>query len=317
MVASNSNASHGCGLNLVGIDIGGTATRFICVDKSGNVSAKTVLPTPSQLVEPQAIAFLLRGIDQVLEGREPGAIGIGASGPIDAQGIVRNPDTLPAFTGVDIAQPIAEKYRVRCMVENDAVAAAFAEGRIGSSAGFHSALMITLGTGVGVSMIHNGVPVRGADEVHPESGHMTVNPVFGAAPCYCGRSICWEQMASRTSLQTLASALLNSGGNSIESIGTAHKAALAGDAKALQLFDRYGIAIAQGLANLLTVYRPPCVVIGGAGAQYFDLFIASLRATLALHVGVFPDFTLVPATLGDFGGAIGAALMANPQNQTA
>jgi glucokinase len=218
---------------------------------------------------------------------------------------------------VDIAQPISDKYRVHCMVENDAVAAAFAENRIGSSTGFHSALMITLGTGVGVSMIQSGVPVRGADGVHPESGHMTVNPVFGAAPCYCGRSVCWEQMASRTSLQTSASALFSSGENAIESIGIAHKAALAGDAKALQLFDRYGIAIAQGLANLLTIYRPPCVVIGGAGAQYFDLFIASLRATLDLHVGVFPDFTLLPATLGDFGGAIGAALMANTQNPKA
>lgn len=316
MAASNSYGSNVCSLSLVGIDIGGTATRFICVDQSGNVIAKAVLPTPSHLIEAEAKAFLLRGIDQVLQGREPGAIGIGASGPIDAQGIVRNPDTLPAFTAVDIAQPISDKYRVHCMVENDAVAAAVAENRIGSSAGFSSAIMITLGTGVGVSMIQNGVPVRGADGVHPESGHMTVNPVFGAAHCYCGKSVCWEQMASRTALQTTASAMYSNAGNAIESIGIAHKAALSGDAKAIQLFDRYGIAIAQGLVNLLTIYRPPCVVIGGAGAQYFDLFNASLRATLALHVGVFPDFTLLPATLGDFGGAIGAALMAHNQHKT-
>lgn len=303
--------------HVVGIDIGGTATRFVCIDSSGNAAVKAVFPTPSQLDGAEVPSFLLQGIDHVLRGREPAAVGIGASGPIDPQGIIRNPDTLPAFTGVELTKPIADRFQVSCLIDNDAAAAAYGESRLGASAGYRSALMVTLGTGVGVSMIQNGVAVRGADGVHPESGHMSVGPIWGPAPCYCGKAICWEQQASRTALQSRSSELLNNAANPIDNIGLAYAAAQAGNAKARNLFDQYGLAIAQGLANLLTIYRPPCVVIGGAGAQYFDVFSDSLRAALAKEVGLFPGFSLVPATLGDFGGAIGAALLADSNDPPA
>lgn len=292
---------------LVGIDIGGTATRFVSVKGDGTLLAQWVSPTPNSLTTDAAQQQLFKGIGTVLGDHRPAAIGIGASGPIDAQGIIRNPDTLPVFTGMDLVGALRARYQVPCVIENDAVTAAYGEYALGAARGFSGVLMLTLGTGVGVCMLHNGVAVRGADGVHPESGHMRVDGP--AAPCYCGKSVCWEQLASRTALQYQATALFPQPGG-LASIQHAREAAMRGDADAQNLFDRYGIFVAAGLANLLTLYRPNAVVIGGAGAQYLDIFEKSLSAEIATSTGVFPSFSLCAAALADLGGALGAAMWA-------
>ena len=289
-------------IRLVGIDIGGTATRFVCVDEEGSALQQLVQATPNHLSAKAAQALLFAGIDAVLQGDRATAIGIGASGPIDAGGIIRNPDTLPVFTGIDLVQALRLRYGVPCVIDNDAVTAAHGEYVLGAARGFAGVLMVTLGTGVGVCMSQRGVPVRGADGAHPESGHMRVDGP--AAPCYCGNKVCWEQLASRTALQRQAAAL------GFESLKHARDAALSGQADATRLFASYGTAVASGLVNLLTIYRPEVVVIGGAGAQYLDLFEKSLTDDIASSVDVFPAFKIFGAALGDWGGALGAAMLA-------
>ncbi|MDB5846269.1 MAG: hypothetical protein JWP29_21 [Rhodoferax sp.] len=293
---------------LVGIDIGGTATRFVGVDEAGSVLAQRVVATPNHLTAQAAQALLFDGIDAVLEGQAATAIGIGASGPIDTHGIIRNPDTLPVFTGIDLVQALRSRYQVACVIDNDAVTAAHGEYALGAARGRAGVLMVTLGTGVGVCMSHHGVPVRGADGSHPESGHLRVDAPAAAA-CYCGKKRCWEQVASRTALQRQAAVLFPEVAG-LESIKAARDAALGGHAGARALFDAYGAAVASGLVNLLTVYRPDAVVIGGAGAQYLDLFEPAMSAEIAANVDVFPRFKLFAASLGDWGGALGAAMLA-------
>lgn len=294
---------------LVGVDIGGTATRFVSLDASGKMKGKLVKATPRSLSTPEALQYLFDGIDTVLGDSKPEVIGVGASGPIGPNGIIQNPATLPVFSGMDLVQPLHHRYQLACIIENDAVTAAYGENSIGASADFPRALMITLGTGIGVCMLVEGKPIRGSDGIHPESGHMGV--AQADAPCYCGKNVCWEQVASRTSLQRKASMLYPNTADEISSIRQAHDKALHGDPIALGLFRDYGIGISSGLINLLTIYRPPCVVIGGAGSQYFDLYIEALTAALLKSVDVYPEFKLLRALLGDFGGAIGAAMFAN------
>jgi glucokinase len=292
---------------LVGLDIGGTATRFVCVDEDGAALAQLVKATPNHLGADAALALVFEGIEAVLEGGTATAIGIGASGPIDAFGVIRNPDTLPVFTGIDLVQALRSRYGVPCVIDNDAVTAAHGEYALGAARGFAGVLMVTLGTGVGVCMTQHGLPLRGADGQHPESGHMRVDGP--PAPCYCGKSVCWEQLASRTALQRQAAALFPQTVGS-ESLQAARDAARSGNAGAKALFDAYGIAVAAGLVNLLTIYRPDAVVIGGAGAQYLGLFEKSLAADIAANVDVFPPFRIFAAALGDWGGAMGAAMLA-------
>jgi glucokinase len=292
---------------LVGMDIGGTATRFVCVDEEGRVLEQLVQATPNHLSAEAALALLFEGINAVLAGGRATAIGIGASGPIDASGIIRNPDTLPVFTGIDLVQALRTRYGVPCVIDNDAVTAAHGEYTLGAARGFAGVLMVTLGTGVGVCMAQHGVPLRGADGAHPESGHMRVDGP--PAPCYCGKPVCWEQRASRTALQRQAAALFPQPAG-LDSIKAARAAALSGHADAQRLFDAYGVAVASGLVNLLTIYRPDVVVIGGAGAQYLALFEDALAREVAANVEVFPAFRIFAASLGDWGGALGAAMLA-------
>jgi glucokinase len=227
-------------------------------------------------------------------------IGIGASGPVDAEGVIRNRATLVAYSGLDLVGALRARFDVPVVIDNDAVTAAYAETQLGAGQGARAVLMVTLGTGIGVAMLTDGVPMRTGSGAHPEAGHLSVP---GDAACYCGRASCWEQHASRSALQARAATL----GLDLD---TAAAWALDGDPDAVALFAAYGTAIGVGLADLLTLLGPDRVVLGGGGARFFDLYRPALEAALAQVVDCYPPTPVVAATLGDLAGAIGAALWA-------
>lgn len=300
--------SGGAGDVYVGMDLGGTATRFVTIDDESNVQASTIVSTPSldSLVD---IPTFFR--DAIVDAVGPGrlnAVGIGASGPIDDRGIIRNPDTLPGFTGVDIPAVISELFHIPCHIENDAVTAALGEAAAGAGRGFQNIMMVTLGTGIGVSMLQKGEPVRGSDGQHPELGHMSIGGT--AAPCYCGRGTCWEQAASRLALQRASTALAAEPTNSSDDIRAVADRAMLGDPAAVHMFDDFGNRLADGIATLLTAYRPEILIIGGSASEYFPQYRESLQAALGSIMGTFPPPRISAAEFGEYGGAIGAAALA-------
>ncbi|PZE75030.1 hypothetical protein DEI82_09085 [Curtobacterium sp. MCBD17_019] len=294
----------------VGIDIGGTGTRFAAIDAEGVVVARHTVRTPVAVDAGAATAFLADGIAVVTAGAGGqvgpatiSGVGIGASGPVDADGIVRNPHTLPGFSDIALAPLVTAASGAPCVVESDAVAAAVAEATVGAGRGAADLLHVTIGTGIGVAVVRHGSPVLGADGFQPEAGHLDV-PDEEPAPCYCGRTRCWEQTASRWALQRLAG---------VEDVGGLDRlaaAALDGVPTAQAVFDRYGQRVGLGLRTLVTVLRPTRVVIGGGGARFLDAYrdatVRTVRA-VALH-GL--DLDLRATALDDDGGAVGAALLA-------
>ncbi|WP_022891344.1 ROK family protein [Agromyces subbeticus] len=306
-LADESDASDGA--VRIGIDLGGTGTRFVALDGEA-VAASASFATPSEADATAVVAFLVEQVRAVASDRPIAYIGIGASGPVDAAGMIRNPDTLPAFTGVELRRPLIEAFGVPVTIDNDAVAAAVFEVRAGAARGFASTLVVTLGTGVGVAALRGVQPMRGADGQHPEAGHLSVN---GAdAPCYCGRSACFEQLVSRAALQRSAAALIAQSpaipADGAAVIDQAAELARAGHPGALALFERFGTLLAAGVADLVTVFRPDCVVIGGSAARFSSEYSEAFQRRLSqlevyrAHPGV--RFSAA----GDFGGAIGAAL---------
>jgi glucokinase len=290
----------------VGIDLGGTGTRFVALDSRRCVVDQRSDPTPRSGTAVDAADFLIAGIHGVAGLHGISGIGIGASGPIDGQGVIQNPDTLPVFTGVDLADILRAEFALTSVIDNDAVTAAVFESELGAGVGYRSLLMITLGTGVGVSMLNDGRPVRGADGTHPEAGHLSVSGPH--AVCYCGRSVCWEQLASRSALERqIARRLDQKPSNALVRDFAAH--ARSGDIDAMAAFAEYGTYIGRGLANLLTVYRPATVVFGGSASEFHDLYNDGMRAELGRTPLLFPDADIYPSTAGAFGGAIGAALL--------
>ncbi|QNE21446.1 ROK family protein [Kribbella qitaiheensis] len=293
----------------LGVDLGGTGTRVVAIDRNTSVLNEETAATPAAGSPAQVVAFLRELVDTAAGSQVIGSLGIGASGPIDNAGVIQNPATLPAFTGVDVAKELSALYGIPVPIENDAVAACIGEAAVGAARGYSGVLMVTLGTGVGVSMLRSGEPVRGADGQHPEAGHLSIADVD--APCYCGRSACWEIAASRSGLQSLVEGLQGSNGPKItvEALLAIGRDASAGEPEARTVFDAYGKRVAAGLADLLTIYHPEIVVLGGSAAQLFDAFSPSLFASLQGIVDCFPSPVIVPSTLGDLGGAIGAAVL--------
>jgi glucokinase len=292
----------------VGIDLGGTGTRFVALDAQGVVLANVSVPTLHTGDPNEHMAFFRQHIEAVIEHHRLVAIGIGASGPVDAGGIIRNPDTLPALSGLDLPALLGTHFGVPCLIDNDAVTAALGEAHYGAARAHAAMLMVTLGTGVGVCMLRDGVPDRGGDGQHPEAGHMSVSGP--AAPCYCGRAVCWEQVASRTALGRAAITFAPNAPSERHALHHLASRAEQGDDSAQALFTAYGQRLGDGLANLLTALRPGCVVLGGGGAVYLEQYRSALLCTLASVRDCYPAFALYASALGDEGGAIGAAAMA-------
>ena len=269
-----------------GLDLGGTGTRAVLVDEDGVVVAGDMVQTSSFAANAlDQLATLVRGL--VPSGGVLAGVGVGASGPVDLiTGTICNPDTLPQFTGLDVAGGLSERLAVEAWIDNDAVVAGLAEDKWGDAAGASSILCVTLGTGVGVVLVQDGRPVRAADGQHAEGGHI---PVPGeGSPCYCGLEQCWEQVASRTVLDRLQA---SPGGTSSE------------------VWDDYGTRVASGLVTLVTLYHPAAIVIGGSVARHWNNLERPLRAALAGSREFGPHTLLGASQLGDRAGALGATLL--------
>jgi glucokinase len=278
----------------VGVDLGGTGTRIATLGNDGVVLRHITMPTATGIPPTQALA---RAIITATAELEIQGIGIGATGPVDARGVIRNPETLPAFSNVEITSILSDRLGAPCVIDNDAVTAAIGEHAYGAGRDSTGLLVITLGTGVGVAALVRGRPVRGADGCHPEAGHIAVSGP--PASCYCGLPTCWEQLASRTALHQLA-------------VGEIHELAgkaRGGDTAASQVFDTYGERVGAGLTTLLTIFRPDRVILGGSAAQYADLFEHGLHQSLNRAARYTQTPALATAELGNLAGAIGAAVI--------
>lgn len=295
----------------IGVDIGGTGTRFVALGVDGRVRARRSVATPPAPLSAHDAGMFFRDAIRELLGSALtlSAVGIGVSGPVLAGGRIENPHTLPAFSGLRLAEVVADALGVPVAVQSDAVAAAIAEASVGAGAGAGALLHVTIGTGIGAAFIRGGVALLGADGIAPEAGHLDLADPSAPA-CYCGRAHCWEQAASRRALQRRAGVTDLAG---LDSLAAATGEPGADGDRARTIFDDYGRALGLGLRNLVQVLRPDRIVLGGGGARWFASYRAALFDTLR-EVDVHGlGLDVRASTLDDDGGAIGAALLAGAQ----
>ncbi len=308
----------------LGIDLGGTSIKAGLVDEKGNLRSSNQTPT-EVWKGPEAIFDNLIKISRkvMAETEEPiAAVGIGVPGPVDMErGVVVTCVNL-GWDQVPIAEMLRDQLGLPAFAGNDGTLAGVAELEEGALRGFDSGVVLTLGTGIGGGVVVNGKIQNGAHCIGGEIGHMIVGKNF--YDCNCGRNGCLETFSSATAMRRYAAKLFRQGrkcpllarlcGGKADRINgkMIFDAARQKDPVAKATVKRAAKYLGIGIVNLMAVYDPQRIVIGGgvskAGEFYFDLIRKA--AENARYFKQFPIPEIVPARFGNDAGIIGAALLA-------
>ena len=248
------------------------------------------------------------------------AIGIACGGPLDPQaGVILSPPNLPGWDEVPLTALVSEALDRPAVVDNDATAAAVAEWWFGAGRGgsVRDLVYLTISTGVGGGLVLDGRPYRGAAGNAGELGHLTVD--WRGRLCGCGRRGCLEAYASGTNIAARAREALAAGDapSTLRSLPavTARDvadAAAAGDAIATAVWDETTAILASAVANILDVFNPQLVVLGGGVTRAGERLLAPVRdGALAQAMGPAARASrVVLAELGDSLAVIAAACVA-------
>jgi glucokinase len=294
------------------VDIGGTKIAAGMVTASGQLLARVECPTAPE----RGLADGLSRITTMLQeaasraGGDLRGIGIGCTGPVDPlAGTIGDVEFLPGWEGADIAAELSRGFGVPAAIENDADAAALAEAAWGAGRGASRFIYVTVSTGIGAGLVFDGRLYRGVDGAHPEIGHHVIDPSGPA--CFCGAYGCWESLASGPAMAQWTRDGTLDGFHALESLDARSICAAAeqGEPVAQAAVAREGYYLGLGLANLITLFVPEVIALGGGVMRsrhlFWDQILETIRATCGLVP--FEKVRLVPAVLGMNVGLAGAA----------
>lgn len=307
----------------IGIDVGGTKIAAGLVDEDGTVVRSARCTTPAKQVD-EVAAVIANLVSQLRGDDEIEAVGIGAAGFCDAARANVIYAANLAWRNEPLKERIESAIGLTTVVENDANAAAWGEFRFGAAREVSSAIVVTLGTGIGGGIIVDNRLLRGFQGFAGEIGHMEVKA--GGRRCGCGLRGCWERYGSGTALvheareiATVAPAqaerLLELAGGQPGAITgqMVTQAAQEGDPIALDVIETVATWVGRGLANLVAVLDPQMIVLAGGVAAAGELLrepvVRSFERSLTARM--YRDVAEVRlAKLGIPAGLIGAADLA-------
>jgi len=318
------------GLPVLAIDLGGTKIIAAIISNQGRVIAREYYLTLAEEGLQLVINRTLSAIDRLLslgriDSSQLNSISIAAAGAIDFdQGLVTLSPNLPDWRNVPLRDMVQEKYGVNTFLINDASAAALGEHRFGAGKGVNNLILLTLGTGIGGGIIINGKLYSGVSGSAGEIGHMTID--VNGPRCGCGNIGCLEMLASGTAVAREATRRIRQGERSslteivkgkIESITTekVELAARDGDSLALEVILKAAKYLGVGMVNLVNIFNPEMIIVGGGMAKMGDLLLDPARQVVREQAFQLPAeaVRIVPAQLGDDAGVLGAAVFAFQQ----
>jgi glucokinase len=313
-----------------GVDLGGTKIQAVIVDLDHNVLGQAREPTPVQGGPPAVadqIADAVRKASEAagLEPRSLRAIGVGSPGDVDGRaGTVAHARNLSEWEGVfPLGPTLAKALGPPVFLGNDVNVAVEAEFRLGAAQPYSSIIGVWWGTGVGGAIILDGKPWLGRGAAG-EIGHTVVK--LNGARCSCGRRGCLEAYAGRGALEAHARRLvargqktelfkiMNKEGRTRLSSGVWQRALEKDDELAVALIGRAIAALGAGVASAINLLDVEAVVLGGGlGTRLGQPYTDRIAQAMSPHLFVPERAPAVHvASLGDLGGALGAALIAEP-----
>lgn len=314
----------------VGVDVGGMSVKAGLCDAAGNIIGKKTAETNPDRDSYEVVDDFAKLVNDLLaengvDGQQIVGIGIGIPGTVNGEkGIVTYSGNL-GFRKVNVVKEMKKFFSCPIKLGNDANCAALGESKFGSGNGSKNAFLVTLGTGVGTGFIVDGKIMTGEKGEGAEGGHICIR--MGGEKCTCGQKGCWEAYASATALirQTekaiekyphsqLAMCAIDSGRVSGRTAFIARKI---GDPVAERVVKNYVKYVAAGIVNLVNVFRPEVVMVGGGVSHEGQYFIDMIEKEVRRHAfgGKFNHPPkVVRASLGNDAGIVGAAALTMKEN---
>ncbi len=310
----------------IGIDLGGTNIVAGVVSDTYQIVAtakrKTAMPRPAEAIMDDMVAVCLEAVKNAgLTMEDIGGVGVGSPGSCNSDtGVVEYANNLN-FSQVPMRAYLEERLHKPVCVENDANAAAYGELVAGAAKGKTSCVCITLGTGVGGGVIIDGKIMAGHNFAGAELGHTVI--VVDGEPCSCGRRGCWEAYASATGLirqtkrameahrDSVMWTLANGDLNQVNG-RTAFDAMRKGDAAGQAVVDAYIRYIACGLVNMINIFQPEVLCVGGGICNEGETLMKPLREYIERErysQNSDHQTEICVAKLGNNAGIIGAAYL--------
>lgn len=305
----------------IGIDIGGTNIVVGLVDENNDIIGKSWSPTRADLGFETVIDDIVNCINNALtfsgfDMADCSAIGIGSPGTCDCEKAVAKHVHHLGLEEAPYGEFLKRKTGLDVYLDNDANCAALGEVVAGAAENCSSALMVTLGTGVGGGFIVDGKVFSGYKSLGGEFGHTCI--AADGIRCACGEIGCWDAYASGAALINQAKDAAEKNPNSllnnfdIINGETVFEAAEKGDETANSVLEKYYAYVGIGIVNMINSIYPEVIIIGGGVSEAGDMLLNGVKSYVERHFFVKnPELMpkIVKAQLGNNAGIIGAAAL--------
>ena len=305
--------------NVLAVDLGGTKCSAAVVDWRGRiVSHRTVSVDLSSSSAP--VLQIVRLAEEFAAGKQPKRAFVAAA--IAVPGLVRPTGTvwapnLPGWKRIPLASRLERLLGIPAIVESDRNAAVLGECWRGAAQGKSDAIVLMIGTGIGAGILSGGRVLRGAHELSGCAGWLTITRAELPSVAGIGEleSLAAGPAIARTAQQRIRAGEETSLSRSDPSQVTAHEVAAAarqGDRLALDVFTRAGALLGYGIANIVSLFNPQILILGGGMAAVADLYLGSLRSAMFERAQPFAarQVKVAVSKLGDRANLLGCARLA-------
>lgn len=299
---------------ILAVDLGGTQIRAALCDAQGQIYRRIARPTRAAEGPAPVIGRLIEAIGEALgdtPAEQIAGIGMDAPGPLNpVTGIVLSPPNLPGWNQIPLRSLISQRFGRPTFLNNDANVAALAENTYGAGRGVRDMIYLTVSTGVGSGIIADGRLVQGVNGFGAEAGHIIMDPK--GPLCNCGHHGCLEAYSSGTGIARYAVERIKAGkktritkmvGGDLSKVTArvVNEAAQLGDKVGTQALRRAGYYLGIGIANLLRLFNPQMVVLGGSVMKAGPLLTEPMWDAIRDSVPrlYWEGLAIVPAALGD------------------
>lgn len=283
----------------IGIDIGGTHLRAARVAADGTILARAKAASSP---DPGVVVMRIEALIEQIRDATVAGIGIGVPGRVDFPARKVLSGGYVDLSAVPLADRIEQRFCLPVVLDNDCSMALLAEAAHGAAKGSASAVMLTVGTGIGGAILDNGKILRGRATAG-QLGHVSIDPA--GLLCVCGKRGCMETVSSGTALGRHSVEAGLPAGTSVAELLARREA---GDAVAKRVLHAWAAPLRVAIDSLVAVLDPDVVVLGGGLGQAAFHALSGIPAVKSWY-----EYPIMPADLGDDAGVIGAALAALPK----